>query len=121
MKFTKGLLLLILVFASGCKTVTAPPVPLAPGYQNSIDQQLGETLASANAFYNKLQTNQKAGLFSPTAIEVTALNALQSSLTVANPVYLAYHNGTGTQASAQTAIANVTSAQTNVQNLLGGK
>jgi hypothetical protein len=115
-------LLLCLLLPIGCATATAPTPPLAPGYTNSTDQNLGATLAAADAFYNKLQADQKAGTFTPTAAEVTALNALQQALSVANPIYLAYHNGTGSLAAAQSAVANVSTAQTNVQTAIpGGK
>lgn len=108
----------------GCGAVnsTTPPAALAPGYSSIDDQNLGSTLAAADQFYNKLQSDQKAGNFTPTAVEVTALNALQTALTVANPIYLAYHNGTGTLASAQAAVGKVSTAQTNAQILItGGK
>lgn len=113
-------LALALPLIVGCTTATAPAPPLAPGYTNSTDQQLGSTLAAADAFYNKLQADQKAGAFSPTAAEVSALNALQVALATANPVYLAYHAGTGTLAAAQTAVNNVSTAQTNAQVLISG-
>jgi len=113
-------LVLTLPMIVGCATATAPTPPLAPGYSNSTDQQLGSTLAAADAFYNKLQTDQKAGTFIPTAAEVTALNALQVALATANPVYLAYHNGTGTLTAAQAAVSKVSTAQTNAQTLITG-
>ena len=109
----------------GCATAKAPTPPTAPGFSTTDggwDQQLGSTLAGADQFYNKLQADQKAGTFKPTAAEVTALNALQTALVAANPVYLAYHNGTGTLAAAQAAVGQVSTAQTNAQVLItGGK
>ena len=109
------------LYLSGCSvTASTPPAALAPGYSSPADQQMGSTLAAADQFYNRLQTDQKSGTFKPTASEVTALNALQTALTVANPVYLAYHNGTGTLAAAQAAVAKVSTAQTNAQNLIAG-
>ena len=117
----RNLVLLCCLLPMGC-TSTAPPPPVAPGYLNSTDQQLGSTIAAADAFYNKLQSDQAAGTFKPTAQEVTALNALQQALTVANPAYLAYHNGSGTLAAAQNAVNQVSLAQTNAQTLItGGK
>ena len=105
----------------GCThSATTTTVPLAPGYSSATDQQLGSTLAAADAFYNKLQSDQQAGAFKPTAAEVTALNALQVALATANPVYLAYHNGTGTLAQAQAAVNNVSTAQANAQALISG-
>jgi hypothetical protein len=105
----------------GCVTATAPAGPVAPGFSNSTDQQMGSTLAAADQFYNRLQADQVTGAFKPTSAEVTALNTLQQALAVANPIYLAYHNGTGTLAAAQQAISNVSTAQTNAQTLIGGK
>lgn len=106
---------------TGCAhSTTTAAVPLAPGYANSTDQQLGSTLAAADAFYNKLQADQKSGAFTPTSAEVTALNSLQLALATANPVYLAYHNGTGSLVAAQTAVNNVSTAQTNAQVVVSG-
>jgi pectin methylesterase-like acyl-CoA thioesterase len=107
---------------TGCPsatTTTTPSAALAPGYANSTDQQLGETLAAANGFYNKLAADQKAGTFKPTSKEVTALNVLQSALSVADPVYLDYHNGRQTLQAAQEAVDRVQAAQTNVQTMIG--
>lgn len=109
------------VLLTGCtKTATTATPPLAPGYSNSTDQQLGSTLAAADAFYNKLQSDQKSGAFSPTAAEVTSLNVLQVALATANPIYLAYHNGTATLAQAQAAVNQVSTAQTAAQSLISG-
>lgn len=112
---------LVCCVLTGCGAKSSTPsTAVAPGYSSSIDQQLGSTLAAADAFYNQLQSDQKSGTFKPTAAEVTALNALQAALAVANPVYLAYHNGTGTLQAAQTAVQNVSTAQANAQALIGG-
>ena len=115
-------LALFLIAGVGCNPATAPTPTLAPGFSTSTDQQLGSTLAAADQFYNRLQTDQKAGTFKPTAAEVTALNGLQAALAEANPVYLAYHNGTGTLAAAQAAVNKVSTAQVSAQILItGGK
>jgi hypothetical protein len=122
MKLALLSIFLALPLMAGCAKSTASTPPLAPGFSNSADQTLGTTLAAADAFYNKLQTDQAAGTFKPTAAEVTALNALQLALSAANPIYLAYHNGTGSLAAAQDAVNKVSAAQTNTQVLItGGK
>ena len=107
-----------LAFA-GCKTVTTAPQPLAPGYSNQTDQTMGQTLAAAHAFYQTLQQDAAAGKFLPSAAEKTALNALAVSLNVAQPIYIAFHNGTATQAQAQAAVADVVSKQAAVQSQIG--
>src|ERR1039458_9058022 len=107
-----------LAFA-GCKTVTSAPQPLAPGYSSQTDQTMGQTLAAAHAFYQTLQQDALTGKFLPSAAEKTALNALAVSLNVAQPIYIAYHNGTATQAQAEAAIADVVSKQAALQSQIG--
>ncbi len=114
-RFTILALALPLMMA-GCKSSTTPTPPLAPGYTNSVDQSLGESLAAARAFYNRLQTDYTSGTFKPSNGEKAALNDLALAINAAEPVYLAFHNGTGTQAAAQAAISNVTMKQTAVQS-----
>lgn len=102
---------------AGCAKPNSPTPPLAPGYQNTSDQTMGQTLAAANAFYNRIQTDSAAGTVTLSAAEKTALNALATALNIANPTYLAFHNGTATQAAAQSAINDVTAKQQAVQAL----
>jgi hypothetical protein len=109
------------ISVAGCRSANAPAPPPAPGYSSSIDQSLGQTLAAADAFYNRLQTDAKAGTFKPTSDEVAALNRLQAALAAANPLYLAYHNGTGSLQATQTSVDAVSAAETNVQTLVGGR
>lgn len=117
MKLALLSIFLALPLMIGCGAINSTTPPTAPAVFDP-----GPTLAAADAFYNKLQSDQKAGKFSPTAAEVTALNALQTALTVANPLYKAYQNGTGTLAAAQAAVGKVSTAQANAQVLItGGK
>jgi hypothetical protein len=111
------LALCLMVPLLGCPTATTTPPPAATA--PSVDP--GPALAAADQFYNRLQTRQVSGDFKPTAAEVTALNALQQALAVANPVYLAYKAGTGSLQAAQDAAAKVSTAQTNAQNLIGAQ
>lgn len=87
------------------------PAQLAPGYQNAADQQMGEILAGAHAFYNRIQQDSASGSLQLTPQEKTAFNAFGVSLNAAQSVYLAYHAGTATQAQAQTAVDKVKSEQ----------
>lgn len=120
----KVLLLFVLcwvAFPSGCKTTVTQP--LAPGYQNSTDQSMGETLAAAHAFYQTLADDAQAGKWTPKPAEKTALNALADSLNVAQPLYLAYHQGNPSVSAAQvqSAVADVVNKQAAVQSQIGAK
>ncbi len=53
----------------------------------------------------------------PSPEEKTALNALATSLNVAQPLYQAYHSGQATEAQAQTAVNDVSAKQASVQAL----
>ena len=107
--------------AIGCRTVTAPTPPVAPGYINSADQTMGETLAAAHAFYVRIQSDAALGSFTLNATEKAAMNALAASLNVAQPIYLAYHAGTATEAQAEAAVKDVSAKQTAVQSMGVGK
>lgn len=96
----------------GCpaKTSTTPPA-LAPGYQNSTDQQMGEILAGAHQFYNSIQSQAQAGTLTLTPTVKAAFNDFGTALNAAQSVYLAYHNGTATEAQAQAAVTTVQTKQ----------
>ena len=119
MKLPFSLILMAVLAVSGCKPATGPTPPLAPGYTNQVDQTMGQTLAAAHAFYQTLQQDTVAGNFFPSPAEKTALNALAASLNVAQPIYIAYHNGTATQAQAQAAVADVVQKQSTLQSQIG--
>lgn len=87
------------------------PAQLAPGYQNSADQQMGQILSGARAFYVSIQQQQAAGQLGLTPETTKAFNTFGVSLNAAESVYLAYHAGTATQAAAQTAVNTVQSQQ----------
>lgn len=122
MKYAQlALLSVFLALPIGCATASSPTPPLAPGYSNSQDQTLGQTLAAINAFvttekshFNTLTTAQQSK-------ERTILNPLIDATTVANAVYLAYHAGTKTEADAQTAVSAAQAAQTNFSSQNGVK
>lgn len=114
----------------GCKTNTVT-APLAPGYQNSADQKIGQTLAGANWFYTSVQCSTLGQGFSqtthacdptvavqkytPAAAEKTALNELSLAINTANAIYLQYHNGQATLQQAQDAVNNVSAKQTSAE------
>jgi hypothetical protein len=116
MKRTLSILLCSVLMLGGCVKTTSPAGPPAPGYTNSYDQTFADILAPANAFFNRLHDDQIAGTFKPTQAEVNVLNSLQSSLAIANPAYLAYHNGTGSLTTTQNAITRVQFAQNAAQS-----
>lgn len=96
----------------GCKASNpTTPAQLAPGYQNSADQQMGEILSGAHAFYVSIQQQEQAGKLGLTPAATAAFNTFGTTLNAAQSVYLAYHNGQATQAQAQTAVNQVQSQQ----------
>jgi len=98
-------------FAAGCKTNTANPPVLAPGYQNSADQEMGKVLAGARKFYLSIQDQVNAKTLTLGDSIKASFNAFGVTLNAADSVYLAYHNGTATQAQAQAAVDKVQSEQ----------
>ena len=108
MKRLTVLLALAMLAPVGCKQTTPAP-PLAPGYVNSTDQQLGEIVASAHSFYVTVQNDISTGKYVPNPTEKTALNDFGVALNAAQTVYLAYHNNP--------TAANLQAAQTTVANL----
>ena len=96
---------------AGCPSTTASTPPLAPGYLNTADQQMGEILAGAHSFYTTIQQESAAGTLVLTPTQKTAFNDFGVALNSAQTVYLAYHAGTATQAQAQAAIDAVQTKQ----------
>ena len=96
---------------TGCPATTTNPATLAPGYANTADQQMGEILAGAHSFYTTIQQESATGQMTLSATEKQAFNAFGVSLNAAQTVYLAYHNGTATQAAAQSAVNQVQQQQ----------
>lgn len=115
------LLLCVPLMLAGCAKTTGTTPPLAPGYQNQTDQSMGQALAAAHSFYQTIQQDVTAGKFVPSPTEKTALNDFAASLNVAQPLYLAYHAGTATQAQAQAAVNDVIAKQSALQAQIGGK
>jgi hypothetical protein len=76
---------------------------------------MDQVLVGAKSFYVSIQKQVTAGTYTPSASEKTALNTFASALNTAESVYLAYHNGTATQAQAQTAVDSVSAQQTTLQ------
>lgn len=95
---------------TACTPSTTTP-PTAPGYLNSADQQMGQILAGARAFYVSIQQQQAAGQLGLTPAATTAFNDFGTALNAAETVYLAYHAGTATQAQAQAAVNDVQTKQ----------
>lgn len=96
------------------------PAQLAPGYQNSADQQMGEILSGAHAFYTSIQQQSAAGTLTLSPDVKQKFNSFAIALNAAQQVYLAYHAGTATQAQAQTAVNTVQTSQ-NALPLPGAK
>jgi hypothetical protein len=96
---------------TACTPSSTPSQVTAPGYSNSTDQQMGEILAGAHAFYTSIQQQSAAGQLALTATEKAAFNDFAVSLNAAQTVYLAYHAGTATQAAAQAAVNTVQTKQ----------
>lgn len=111
----------LLILTALCLTLTAcpgsnpsnptTPAQLAPGYQNAADQQMGEILSGARAFYVSIQQQSQAGTLTLSPAEKTAFNTFGVTLNSAETVYLAYHNNQATQAAAQTAVNQVQTQQ----------
>jgi hypothetical protein len=107
-----GTLFLALGWMVGCKTSNpTTPAQLAPGYNNAADQQMGEILAGAHAFYTSIQQQVEANQMGMTPELKAQFNTFGVNLNAAQNVYLAYHAGTATQAQAQTAVNTVQSQQ----------
>lgn len=123
MKRLLVLLALCLPLAACKPSNPTTPAQLAPGYQNSADQQMGEILAGAHAFYNRVQQDSAGGGLQLSPTEKTAFNAFGVSLNAAQTVYLAYHAGTATQAQAQAAVDKVQQQQASLPttSIPGGK
>lgn len=115
----KYVFLLCLFLPLGCTpaTTTTSPAAVAPGYLNAADQQMGQILAGARAFYTTIQQDSSAGKVTLSAIEKTAFNDFGVSLNTAETVYLAYHSGTATQASAQAAVNTIQQKQSALPTL----
>lgn len=97
----------------GCApTVNPPTAPqLGAGYNNQADQDMGTILSGARAFYVSIQQQSAAGTLTLSPTVKTAFNDFGVSLNAAESVYLAYHNGTATQATAQAAVLIVQTKQ----------
>jgi hypothetical protein len=121
-------LLLCLLIPLGCATATAPTPPLAPGYLNLSDQQIGQILSGARTFYNTVQCETQTLNWSQAAqkcvadptitkpmvlsvAEKAAFKDFMASLNAAETIHLAYHAGTATLMAAQTATNTVQQKQ----------
>lgn len=111
--------LCIVFLTCGCGTpnTTPPPAALAPGYLSQTDQQMGEALAAAHAFYVQIQSDITAGKYTPSATEKTALNAFAASINAAQAAYLAYHASptAANQTAASNAVQQVETQQATLQ------
>jgi hypothetical protein len=116
MKFKSVVLAMALAlpFTVGCARdvkSTTPTAALAPGYNSTTDQSLGQSLAAVNAFVKQEKVNYAALPPSQQLVEKSYLNTLIDSTNLANATYTAYHQGTGTFDQAQAAYKNASAAQ----------
>lgn len=95
----------------GCGAVSAPPAPPAPGYSSPADQTLGQSLAALNAFVGQEKINYAALTVAQQTPEKPFLNALIDATNVANAAYTAFHENTGTLATAQADLSTALTAQ----------
>lgn len=109
------LCLALMLGLSGCSgsnpSTPTNPAQLAPGYQNQADQTMGSVLSGARAFYVSIQQQSQAGTLTLDPTVKASFNVFGTSLNAAETVYLAYHQGTATQAQAQAAVNQVQSQQ----------
>lgn len=103
--------LALCLILTGCTATATPPTAPAIGYNNTADQQMGEILAGAHSFYTSIQAQSAARTLTLTPAEKTAFNDFGTALNTAQSIYLAYHAGTQTQATAQAAVDTVQSKQ----------
>jgi hypothetical protein len=117
MKSRLAIFLTLPLLLSGCKvTATTSPAALAPGYTTPFDQTAGQTLAAAHALVSKATTDYPSLTPAQQATEKPILNAFVSAVNTADSVYLAFHQGTATQAQVQTQLNSVATAQTAYTN-----
>jgi hypothetical protein len=114
-----ALCLILLLPLAGCPT--SPTPPLAPGYSNSADQQLGQDLAAVVGFTDQEKINYATLPATQQAAEKSYLNTLINSVNAANAAYNAFHQGTQTLIQAQQALATAQNAQAAVQQVKGVK
>jgi hypothetical protein len=119
------LVLLLGMLTAGCTNpanTTPPPQALAPGYLNATDQQMGEALAAAHAFYVRIQTDVAAGKYTPSPVEKTALNNFAIALNTAQSLYLNYHASPSvvSEDAASHAVQNVQQQQAALQPTIPG-
>ena len=78
-KILSTALLAIALAGTGCtKNGVAPP--LAPGYANQADMQMGQILAGARAFYTKIQTDAATGAYVLSQTEKDSLSPTNPSV-----------------------------------------
>src|ERR1017187_400972 len=99
--FLIALALALPLALTGCPASTSP-TPLAPGYINTADQQMGQILSGAHAFYQKIQQQSASGQMVLTSAQKQAFNDFGVGINAAQTIYLSYHAGTASQAQAQT-------------------
>lgn len=113
MKLRFAILLCLPLMLAGCKTTTGTTPPLAPasGYNSQYDQQAGQILAAARAFYLSVQQQSASGQMVLSPTEKQAFNVFGITLNGADAVYLAYHAGNATIVQVQTAVNQVQQQQ----------
>ncbi|MDE2101615.1 MAG: hypothetical protein KGL39_30495 [Patescibacteria group bacterium] len=109
----KRLAILALCLMMGCKaaTTTTAPSALAPGYTSQWDQTTGQTLSSLHAFALKASADYATLTPTQQAMERNALDAFIAAVNTADAMYMAFHQGTQTQATVQASIKAAINAQ----------
>jgi hypothetical protein len=104
----------------GCPAAntTTPATALAPGFSSQADQTMDQVLVGAHTFYTTVQQDIASGKYTPSASEKVALNTFATALNTAQTIYINFHNGTATQAQAQTAVNNLQTQQTALQSTI---
>lgn len=129
MKLALLSIFLALPLLLGCPSATAPTPPVAPGYLNSDDQILGQSLAAVNGFRKSEEGNYNCDSVAAAAktcltdaqkaAEKTSLNNFIQVVNIANQAYTAYHAGTQTLVQAQTAEKAAEASQTTLATAKG--
>jgi hypothetical protein len=98
---------------TACTPTTTTPAQLAPGYNNQVDQTMGEVLSGARAFYVSVQQQAQSGTLTMTPQVKAAFNTFAATLNGADAAYLVYHqNPTAANlAAAQNAVNAVQTQQ----------
>lgn len=113
-----GSLLLGAMNFQGCKTVAANGVATAPTL--TYTQATNATLQGLHKYAMDTATALKDGTETMSATGKQAFNAFAVSLNTADALFIAYSQGTATQAQVSAAVSQATTLQQGVQNATTG-